>query len=68
MNQLKIVVETLLPGKGSQIELSVELSDKISMIKWNIQKTLGETYNVCREEKYAIIPLSLVIYVLTNFS
>lgn len=40
MDQTKIIVESLLTG--SQFELTINEHDKISIVKSNIQKTIGK--------------------------
>lgn len=44
MDQMKIVIESLLTG--SQFEVAINEHDKILMLKSNIQKVLGESFCV----------------------
>lgn len=45
MDQMKIVIESLLTG--SHFEIAINELDKILMVKTNIQKILGEFQMFC---------------------
>lgn len=44
MDQIKIIIESLLTG--SKFEVDVNIDDKILMVKSNIQKILGELFDL----------------------
>jgi hypothetical protein len=47
MDQTKIIIESLLTG--SQFEIAINEHDKVSIVKMNLQKMIGECCGAARD-------------------